>query len=115
MQGWCWADTCTDEYAELVPLSKRYKTEEHAQRFSAALLEELQRRCHSGCSAWSEQLACSLCHAVEGFTCAGFLPSSLPPDLKRMYSPSGRVDEQEYHLLCASPQPRGVLLHALKW
>ena len=40
-------------------------------------------------------------------------PSTLPPDPKREYGPSGRVSEKEYLRMCADT--RGVLLHALKW
>ena len=40
-------------------------------------------------------------------------PSTLPPDPKQEYGPSGRVSEEAYLRMCADT--RGVLLHALKW
>ena len=137
--GWCWHDTCTEVYAALVPEEHRFKTKEHAQRFSARLFEEMGRRCEAGCSAWSEQFACSLClalaresptptptptHEERGAAIGAarqtaqwvlepLRPSTLPPDPKREYGPSGRVSEKEYLRMCADT--RGVLLHALKW
>ena len=144
--GWCWHDTCTEVYAALVPEAHRFKTKEHAQRFSARLLEEMGRRCAAGCSAWSEQFACSLClalarespsHKEQGEGGGGLgdgagggdegggdgaarqwvleplRPSTLPPDPKQEYGPSGRVSEEAYLRMCADT--RGVLLHALKW
>ena len=114
-EGWCWHDTCTDDYASLVPSDRRWKTKEHAQRFSSRLIEELATRCEAGCSAWSEQLACSLCLAMPKLTCVGLRRSTLPPHPKRQYNHDGKVSESEYRDLCSNPHTRGVLLHAMKW
>ena len=124
--GWCWHDTCTEEYASLVPDECRFKTKEHAQRFSARLVEEMHRQCQAGCSAWSEQFACSLClalareslsHEEHGaarrWIVEPIWPSTLPPNPKEEYGPSGHVSEEAYRRMCTDT--RGVLLHALKW
>ena len=124
--GWCWHDTCTEAYAALVPAECRFKTKEHAQRFSARLFEEMGRHCETGCSAWSEQFACSLCLALarqslsyeehgaaRQWILEPIRSSTLPPDQQREYGPSGRVSEETYLRMCADT--RGVLLHALKW
>ena len=116
-EGWCWHDTCSDAYALLVPSEQRWKTKEHAQRFSRRLLDELADRCDAGCSAWSEQAAVSLCLRGHdrGFRCAPLQKMSLPPDPSRQYNHDGRVTKEEYEELCRQPETRGCLLHALKW
>jgi hypothetical protein len=115
-QGWCWHDTCTDLYNALVPSERRWKTKEHAQRFSARLLDELARQCDAGCSAWSEQFAVSLCISSANFKCVALHPSTLPPDPKRQYNHDAKVDEELFKELCTNPQTcHGVLLHAMKW
>ena len=113
--GWCWHEACTDGYAALVPSGRRYKTKEHAQRYSARLIEELARQCEAGCSAWSEQFAVSLCLLARNLKLVALAPTTLPPDARRQYSHDGKVSEAEYRELCANPETRGVLLHALKW
>lgn len=115
-QGWCWHDTCTVLFNELVPSERRWKTKEHAQRFSARLVDELARQCDAGCSAWSEQFAVSLCNSSANFKCVALHPSTLPPDPKRQYNHDAKVDEELFKELCANPQTcHGVLLHAMKW
>jgi hypothetical protein len=115
-QGWCWHDTCTDLYNALVPSERRWKTKEHAQRFSARLVDELARQCDAGCSAWSEQFAVSLCISSANFKCVALHPSTLPPDPKRQYNHDAKVDEELFKELCTNPQTcHGVLLHAMKW
>ena len=112
---WCWHGTCTDAYAALVPPSRRYQTKEHAQRFSGRLLEELARQCEAGCSAWSEQFAVSLCLLSRSLHCVALEPKHLPPDPISQYSHKAKVSETEYRELCANPDTRRVLVHALKW
>lgn len=113
-KGWCWHGTCTDSYAEAVPEAARLISNEHVQRFSARFLDEVTARVAAGCSAWSEQLAPSLCAALDRYTLEPLCSAHLPPDPKAQFSHSARVSEAEYRELCRRPETRGVLLHALK-
>lgn len=88
---------------------------EHVQRFSARLLEQLEAKLQAGCSAWSEQLAPSLCAVLDHFECMPLLPTHLPDEPKERYGVSSRISEEEYRRLCTDPTTRGQLLHALKF
>lgn len=110
--GWCWHDTCTQAYRELIPGEKRFSTREHVQRFSLPLLRELGRLCRSGIGAWSEQFSISACHHF-GFVYAPISDEHLPEE--NLFSHRGRVDEDMFRDALVKPEMKNKLYHALKW
>eukprot|EP00475_Leptophrys_vorax_P009998 TRINITY_DN1666_c0_g2_i1.p1 TRINITY_DN1666_c0_g2~~TRINITY_DN1666_c0_g2_i1.p1 ORF type:complete len:312 (-),score=71.12 TRINITY_DN1666_c0_g2_i1:114-1049(-) len=116
--GWCWFDTCTPRYVELIGGGDsdrgRYCSPEHMQRFSWQYLskwDELMR--NEVCHAWSEQGTPSLCIKL-GFKFAAFAEA----DLGTPYSWDGKVDQDAWDEILkqqSADHSRSLIFHALKF
>mmetsp|Transcript_39556 Transcript_39556/g.64109 ORF Transcript_39556/g.64109 Transcript_39556/m.64109 type:complete len:271 (-) Transcript_39556:1077-1889(-) len=108
---WYWYETCSVRYTALVG-KERYKAKEHVQRFSRALLNELDRMSRRKVCAWSEASVPTLClHAgleVSKFE-KGHISSHFDWDKKVCEKSWRRWNEGR------SPRPKNKFYHALKF
>jgi hypothetical protein len=112
--GWCWFDTCSSKYGELVGGESgkgRYCSPEHMQRFSwnyLCKLDELMR--NESCHAWSEQATPTLCIKL-GLEFCQFDEAHLGTP----YSWDGKILEDAWDAIVSEHKGKFKIYHALKY
>lgn len=110
---WWWHSTHSAAYQRRVPREARRVSREHVQRLSARLLDRLHDFAVAGCTAWSETMTVSVCHAEPDLKLALFEASVLGNPFRY----DGRMTPQRWDDIMQgrSKRFRGKLYHALKW
>lgn len=107
--SWVWCSAASPAFGRRCG-TRQWRCAEHVQRFSAALLRELDRCSSSGVAAWSEMAVPSLCAA------AGLSFAELRAEhLGAVFAFNGVVPESAWPRLCEQLSTRNRWWHALKW
>mmetsp|Transcript_91515 Transcript_91515/g.284714 ORF Transcript_91515/g.284714 Transcript_91515/m.284714 type:complete len:340 (+) Transcript_91515:3-1022(+) len=108
--GWYWYYAITAAFEARVPPERRLITEEHVQRISMRLLEEVERWCRDGVSTVSEQLVPTVAYA------SGMMLRPLRDEhIGEPFHYETRLEEAEWDKILASAESPGRLYHALKF
>merc|ERR1712151_506364 len=108
--GWYWYYDITAAFEKQVPPDRRMITEEHVQRISMRLLEEVDRWAHEGYSTVSEQLVPTVAY-VSGM----MLKPLREEHIGEPFHCETQVSADEWNRILKAAETPGRCYHALKF